>query len=131
MTTSILDTVAPLARALDYHVERHNLISSNIANADTPGFRPREMSFEAELAEQGGGVTMAVTREGHLPSPDAAAMSGFQVYEETWATPGNDGNYVRLEHEMSRLQANGLRYRAVTTMVSRHLGMLRYAIAGR
>jgi len=71
---------------------------------------------------------MASTATGHISSETEAAPPGMEVYEETWATPGNDGNYVRLEHEMSRLQANGLRYRAATQMVSRHLGMLKYAI---
>lgn len=127
----LFENIAPLSHALDYHVERHNLIASNVANADTPGYRPREMTFEAALGEFGGQMTMEQTNEGHLGVASGDAHDGFTVYEETWATPGSDGNYVRLEHEMSRMQANGVRYRATTQMVSQHLGMLRYAIAGR
>jgi flagellar basal-body rod protein FlgB len=127
----IFENVAPLSHALDYHVERHNLIASNVANADTPGYRPREMTFDATLGELGGQLAMERTTEGHLGTASGGEPESFTVYEETWATPGSDGNYVRLEHEMSRMQANGVRYRATTQMVSHHLGMLRYAIAGR
>jgi flagellar basal-body rod protein FlgB len=117
--------------ALDYHVERHNLITANIANADTPGYRPREMTFSDHVGEVGGQLAVQRTAEGHIPTGGDAGESGFSVHEETWATPGNDGNYVRLEHEMSRLSANSVRYRASTQMVTHHLGMIRYAIAGR
>ncbi len=129
--TILFDTIAPLHQTLDYHVDRHNLISANVANADTPGYRPREMTFAAELGEAGLQMPMARTAEGHLAPNSADGAAGYRVYEETWATPGADGNYVRLEHEMSRMQANGIRYRASTQMITQHMGMLRYAIAGR
>lgn len=129
--SQLFANVQPLAWALDYHVARHNLITSNIANVDTPGFRPREVTFENELERLGGTLALEETREGHLPNPDAPGPGSMRVYEETWASPGADGNFVRLEHEMSRLQANSVRYRASTQMVAHHLGMLRYAITGR
>ncbi len=129
--TAIFANINPLARALDYHVERQNLITSNIANADTPGYRPREMTFAQQVGEYGAQLPVARTSEGHLPTAGAGDPSGFRVHEETWATPGNDGNYVRIEHEMSRLNANGVRYRASTQMVSHHLGMIRYAISSK
>lgn len=127
--TALFTQINPLARALDFHAERQNLIASNIANADTPGYRPREMSFAQELGELGSTMPVERTTRGHLRPSDASDESGFQVYEETWSTPGNDGNYVRLEHEMSRMNANSVRYRASTQMVNRHLGMIRYAIS--
>jgi flagellar basal-body rod protein FlgB len=117
---------------MDYHVERHNLISSNVANADTPGYRPRELVFARELNRLQPPLAMERTRTEHLPlGPEGAVGEEYRTYEETWSSPGNDGNYVRLEHEMSRMQANGLRYRASTQMVSQHLGLLRYSISGR
>ncbi len=127
----LFENVEPLSWALDYHVARHNLIASNIANVDTPGYRPREITFENELERVGGSLSLEETREGHLARPDGAGPGALRVYQETWATPGADGNFVRLEHEMSRLQANGVRYQASTQMVAHHLGMLRYALTGR
>lgn len=129
--TQLFDIINPLHHALDYHTERHNLIASNVANADTPGYRPREITFDQAFGEINTTVSVEQTREGHLRAPGQSDPSGFQVYEETWATPGADGNYVRMEHEMSRMQANTVRYRATTQMVSHHLGMLRYAIASK
>lgn len=127
----LFENIGPLSQALNYHVERHNLIASNVANADTPGYRPREMTFESTLGEFGGHIAVEQTTEGHLGTSSGGETENFTVYEETWATPGSDGNFVRLEHEMSRMQANGVRYQATTQMVTHHLGMLRYAISGR
>ena len=46
---SDLLSVAPFHRSLDYHSERHNVLASNVANANTPGFRPKELlRVEAE-----------------------------------------------------------------------------------
>lgn len=129
--SQLFESVEPLAFALDYHTTRHNLITSNIANVDTPGYRPREVTFENELERLGGTMHLQETEEGHFSRPDAPGPGAMQVYEETWASPGADGNFVRLEHEMARLQANSVRYRASTQMVAHHLGMLRYAITNR
>lgn len=129
--TSIFEHIDPLAHVLDYHVERHNVITSNIANVDTPGFRPREVAFRDVLDGQVSTVRMSQTRTGHIAPADGTGPDGPEVYEETWANPGNDGNSVRLEHEMSRLQANSLRFQASTQMINRHLGLLRYSVAGR
>jgi flagellar basal-body rod protein FlgB len=126
--TTLFSSINPLANALDYHVERHNLIASNVANVDTPGYRPREITFAEHLSELGGSMPLARTSHAHMRPDGSVNESGFQVYEETWATPGNDGNYVRLEHEMSRMNANSVRYSASTQMVNMHLGMIRYAI---
>jgi flagellar basal-body rod protein FlgB len=129
--TAIFGSITPLELALDYHVERHNLIASNISNADTPGYRPREVAFEMELGETQRTISLSQSREGHMQPAESESGLGLRVYEETWATPGADGNYVRLEHEMSRLQANAVEYQAVTQMISHHLGLLRYSISGR
>ena len=47
--------------------------------------------------------------------------------EEKTEVPGNDLNYVSLDHEMGRLGANTIRYQAVEKIITRHLAILRYA----
>jgi flagellar basal body rod protein FlgB len=49
------------------------------------------------------------------------------VFEEKNVVPGNDLNYVSLDHEMGRIGANALRFQAIGKMVAKHLGILRYA----
>lgn len=112
-----------LQHSLDYHLARHGLLSSNIANAETPGFRPLDLSFQAYLSRAD---EMRVTDSKHLPG---GADGGYRmaVFEDPSGSPGNDGNGVSTEREMAKLAANSLRYRAAAEMLSRRLALLRYA----
>ena len=60
---SMIDSpmIEALGRFLDVDVARHKLITSNLANIDTPGFRTRDLDFRAELARAG---AQAVGNEG-------------------------------------------------------------------
>jgi flagellar basal-body rod protein FlgB len=91
-----------LRGALDYHVTRHNVLSSNIANAETPGFHPAELLRERD-------------------------DSGFGPTEDRTTAPGANGNAVSLEHEMAKLAANDVRFEGAVKIVSQQLAMLRYA----
>jgi flagellar basal-body rod protein FlgB len=117
-----------LHHAMDYHVERHNVLASNIANIDTPGFRPFELLRDSD-SRIGGSLPMATSNERHLLSNGSEAVQGNEpvVVEDATAPTGADGNSVGFEHEMSKLSANDLRYQSVSRLISRHLAMLRYA----
>ena len=126
--TAIFDVSARMERGLDFHMERQNLIASNIANVDTPGFAPRElerpeMSPFSDLMAR---APLTVTDDRHMKGLEAEEGNGFEVTREYHVTPGNDRNYVSLEHEMSRLSANTVKYQAISRALSSHLGMLRY-----
>jgi flagellar basal-body rod protein FlgB len=114
-----------LRSSLDYHMERHNVLSSNVANAETPGFRPLELLRDTP-SENGATLPMTVTTEGHVgPANDATAA--YETREDRTAVPGANGNAVALEHEMSKLAANDIRFEGAVKIVSHQLGMLRYA----
>lgn len=116
-----------LHRALDFHARRHNVLSSNVANNDTPGFQPMELqraddgnSFEATLR-------MAATEQGHMPVGTEGGLDMVVASPERSVKPGLDGNAVSLEREMSKLAANDIRYEGAVKIVSLQLGALRYA----
>jgi flagellar basal-body rod protein FlgB len=111
--------------ALDYHVSRHNVVSSNIANAETPGFRPLELLRE-EQKETPSSLRVAVTAEGHVGQVNPEAED-YETREDRHAAPGANGNAVSLEHEMSKLAANDIRFEGAVKIVSHQLAMLRYA----
>lgn len=119
----------PLQSALDYHLERHNVISSNVAHVDTPGYRPHDLArvdpkdFGAVL-----NVMMERTAPGHLISAtDLAANRAGRVFEDPSAGAGNDGNYVSLDRESAKLAANHLRYDVVSAVAATELKQLLFA----
>ncbi|MBN8614152.1 MAG: flagellar basal body rod protein FlgB [Deltaproteobacteria bacterium] len=114
-------------RALDYHLERANVLAGNVANIDTPGYRPRELVRPAE-ARSTTRLPLAVTSPEHVSSTRAVGASGeTEVIEEGVASPGNDENAVSLEHELAKMSANQLRYDGAARLVQMQLGQLRYA----
>lgn len=122
----IFDHVHVTQRALDYHVERHNVLASNVANVDTPGFRPLEL-----VRHEGGStafqLAMRRTHAAHLGVGDETHPFRLESAEEGVVAPGNDGNAVSLEREMAKLGANELRFDGAVRMVRSQLGLLRYA----
>lgn len=111
------------ARVLDYHLDRHGVLSSNLANVDTPGYRARDLSFTRYLDDFEGSSSMALTSEGHLSGESVAGQSLY--FEEE--PPRGDDNTVRLERAMAQVAANRVRYEAVAEIVKGKLAGLRYA----
>lgn len=125
--SSIFQLIGPMERALDFHLVRQNMISANVANVDTPGYAPRELVRDEELGGFAVHLAMAQTKGDHIPASGSSETEGMEVVEEHNVTPGNDLNYVSLDHEMARLSANTIRYEAVSKLVSTQMGMLAYA----
>jgi flagellar basal-body rod protein FlgB len=124
--SQLFDAVGQVHRALQYHLERHNVIASNVANVDTPGFEPMELLRESEATSALRRLAPVATHRDHL---GVVADDGLELVTSPDATvqPGGDGNSVSLEREMSKLSANTLRYEGAARIVSRQLAMLRYA----
>ena len=116
-----LSTVDTLQAALTYHRERHTVLAGNVANLDTPGFRPADL--QRRTAEDPG--AMAVTHDGHMSPPGATDF--VTSFDDGGALQGQDGNAVSLERELSKIDANRARYATSAELVSRRLAMLRYA----
>jgi flagellar basal-body rod protein FlgB len=123
---SDLLSVAPFHRSLDYHSSRHNVLASNIANVNTPGFRPKEL-LRVEAEEFKNTLPLVRTEQEHFLTAGLEAVHDLTVVPDESNIGGLDGNNVSLEREMSKLEANDLRYQTAAKLVSRHLGMLRYA----
>ncbi|MDD9932171.1 MAG: flagellar basal body rod protein FlgB [Myxococcales bacterium] len=115
-----------LQRSLDYHLDRHTVVSSNLANVDTPGFRPFDL-VRAAAEEGSASLPLQRTQGEHLAASGQAGDDGAYLEEDRTAPVGADGNSVSLEREMSKLAANDIRFQGAATLVTRHLAMLRYA----
>lgn len=120
--TRIFDSVDHLASAMSFHRDRHAVLSGNIANLDTPSYRPADL--ERTAATDAPGV-MARTNAAHLDG--SGATEGRMVYDDGGALSGPDGNAVALERELSKIDANRVRYGTSAELVTRRLALLRYA----
>lgn len=131
-------TVEVLGKSIDLRTRNQNLISSNLANAETPGYTPKGLAFEDQLqgavkrsAIKGGSRSSSVPHPAHLPVRGGATsiqqVSG-QVIETPAKTPGRDGNSVELENEMSRMMENQVMYNASVQLLAKKFEGLRTAL---
>jgi flagellar basal-body rod protein FlgB len=113
-------------RALDFHLSRHNVLASNLANAETPGFRPQEL-LRDESRVAIAAAPLSVTNEGHVAIAMPPMDETYVTREDQTVAPSANGNAVSLEHEMSKLAANDIRFEGAVKIVAQQLAMLRYA----
>ncbi|VFQ43522.1 flagellar basal body rod protein FlgB [Desulfoluna butyratoxydans] len=113
-------TYAMLGKAMDVSARRHNLITGNIANMDTVGYKAKDLDFQKtlEMEMTRGGGPLDRTHDKHLQGRPAGA---FDAEMEEDAP-------VDLDREMSRLVENNIRYRSTVEMMMRKVATLRDAI---
>jgi flagellar basal-body rod protein FlgB len=127
--SELFSGIAPLHYALDYHMERHNVLASNIAHVDTPGYRPQDLErTEPMMFQNVLNVELKRTNSAHVDSPaQAGVVSTGRLFDDLNAGAGQDGNYVSLDREASKLAANNLRFDVVSTVVAAELRQLAFA----
>ena len=124
----ILDSVDALRGSLDYHLARHNLLTANLAHADTPGFKPLDLqrtgAFEGALHE-----ALATTDPGHIaPAHGSQSEETWRVVQDPSVATGNDGNGVSLDREGVKIATNQLRYDTLASLVQGQLAGLEWAV---
>ncbi len=130
MSSVLFDSLyGGLTSVLNLRSQQHSLTATNLANADTPGFKARTMDFENLLGsavDRGKSLQVQKTDVNHLPGR-AGDTSNPRV-EELEAPPWKeDGNSVYAEREMARLTENSLLFSAVSRGLSTRLKILRFA----
>ncbi|MCB9728903.1 MAG: flagellar basal body rod protein FlgB [Deltaproteobacteria bacterium] len=121
------DTGAALEASMDLRFRRQELLAGNIANADTPGYTPRDLSFEGALAQAMADDVVPPgfvrTHDAHLPATDQTDHSDT-VVERPDVTNTLDGNGVDLDLEMARLADNSIRFNTSVEAFRRRGAML-------
>jgi flagellar basal-body rod protein FlgB len=120
-----------LRSRLDQLSERQRLIAENIANASTPGYRPRDLDmtgFERMLAQQaqasGGALTMTRTNALHM-SPGGSAEPRVITRDDSETTM--DGNAVVLEDQMARAAETRMSFETGVALYQKGLQLIRLA----
>ena len=131
MTVSDLPLVAMLKTRMHWHQSRQKVLAENVSNADTPGFKPRDLtepSFGPAGEVRGGTLAIAQTSTNHL-SATAARLGEDPVGAQRFETRPS-GNAVSLEDEMLKVSQNQADFQLAASLYQKSLQMLRIA-AGR
>lgn len=130
MTSKLFDPVlSRLQNSLDLRLKQQGLVSSNIANSNTPGYHAQRVDFKAafdRVFSEGleSGPMMRAARGRHMLPEDSESAPVRTIKPQAWA---EDGNSVNAEEEMVILAENNLLYNATIEVLKRRLGMLEYA----
>jgi flagellar basal-body rod protein FlgB len=131
VVVGLFQGITPLEQALGYHMERHNVLSTNVAHVDTPGFRPMELERNPGTNSQDFGrhLSAAMTRTNpqHLAGAQGTAESRGQLIQSPDAIAGMDGNYVSLDQEAAKIAENQLKYEVISALASAQFRTLSYA----
>jgi flagellar basal-body rod protein FlgB len=123
-------TLGTLERALDVRLLRHNVLAGNLANANTPGFQPREVDFAAAMARAEAERPAAPGKAGEIPLGLAdgarAGAPGSPTVAEAGAGAGLDGNAVDVDRALVAVAENALQYGAAARAAGKKLAILRY-----
>jgi len=121
--------------ALNARAYRQQVIASNIANADTPNFKARDVDFRQALmgalvGGTAGGLALKTTSKRHIADIAGNAMDASLKYrpEEQGAV---DGNTVNLDTERSAFAENAVQYQASITFINGLLTSMQRAVQGQ
>lgn len=117
--------------SLDGLSQRQGIISNNIANVDTPGYRAQELDFESVMKRalrSNGSIQLAATNGAHLGVANGKRIN--QVSERPGGTARADGNNVDIDTELMEMSVTGIQYQAVSQELSKKLSLLK-TIASR
>jgi flagellar basal-body rod protein FlgB len=127
MTVSDLPIFSMLRSRMQWHQERQKVLADNVANADTPKFRPRDLKpleFGSQVA-QVAQVRVVSTNPAHIGG--SSETGAFDSAQNNKYDVRPAGNAVSLEEEMIKVAANQMDYQAATSLYSRSMGLFRIA----
>ena len=125
-------TLQALSTAAKFREMRQEVIASNIANAETPEFKAKKLDFEEALAralDVDGQMSMQIEDSRHYN----VGSGGFnnlspEIYEDPNGEVSLNGNTVDVESEMSQMSQNKLMHEALTSLINKKIGMMKYLV---
>ena len=126
-------TIDLLSRALDFRSANHNVISGNLSNIDTPGYRPKEAVFDESLREavEQRAIRLKTTNSKHFSYLSSAPRGGEEPYSiHTSERKGPKGSTLDIDKEMARMVQNNLLYNASARLLTKKFESLKLAIQG-
>jgi flagellar basal-body rod protein FlgB len=126
-------TMKLLQKVLDLRSKNQEIIGSNIANAETPGYSAQSFSFEDQLnsALSENRLRPVATNPHHIPLVPSSLdqVTGTISIDKSNSGIG-DENSVSVDQEMVKLAENEILYEAAITMLNKKMSMLKYTVNG-
>jgi flagellar basal-body rod protein FlgB len=124
-------TISALNQNLNLRLENQNVISANIANADTPGYKSKAVSFEHAMRDAmstGDQLKLETSDSDHFGSKGPEGVVA-DVYDDPNGVESLDGNTVDRAAEMAKMKENEILYNASIESMRKKLGMLEYGVS--
>lgn len=131
MNLNKIPLFAMLSQRMSWLNQRQAVLANNIANADTPGYKPRDVEtvdFSRLVAEASRGISISTTNIKHL-SGSIRSSGAFRVSVQSniyETTPS--GNSVVLEEQLMKVSQTVMDHRITAGLYAKHLGMLKMAL---
>ena len=119
-------------QALLLHGQRLGVLANNLANADTPGYKARDIDFSAVLSQTQGETEMPlqVTNAAHITFDNSERPPGDLKYRNPYQA-SLDGNTVEMPVEQAAFSEDNVRYQASLNFINSQISELQLAIAGQ
>lgn len=121
------------AKALGLRAQRHEILASNIANADTPHYKARDFDFSRAMNQalsgrnDPGSLNLATSHRGHLKGNAGSGPANVQYRGETQSAV--DGNTVDMDVERVQIADNAMQYQILTQLIGDKFRGLRTAMS--
>ena len=125
---AIKDQLSFYSKALQLRGKRNNILASNIANAATPNYKARDISFLDELRKVDGNGPIKTSHESHIVYNSTNTMNEVS-YREPLIT-SLDGNTVELAVEQMQFAENSMRYSTTVNFLNGKINKIMSAIRG-
>lgn len=126
-----LAVIGMIQRGMSWMSRNHDVVAQNIANADTPDFKAKELrplDLNGVQRQQLTGVRMQVTAPGHLVAASRPSHGNERVDRDTYEI-STTGNSVNLEEQGVKIARNAMDYQLATSLYSKSVGMVRAVIS--
>jgi len=118
-----------LRSRMEWHQERQRVLAENVANADTPNYRPLDLA-PPNFQEALGSPPVGLVRDNPMHIAESGGNSGFAAQNEPHYEVRPGGNAVNHEDEMMRVASNQMDFDAVANLYSRSLALIKLAAGG-
>lgn len=129
MSISFKDALAGHDQMLMFRTARASVLANNIANADTPNYKARDLSFESMLAAERDRMALAGSDDQHIDAEGFVSQQDGLLYRNP-SQPSLDGNTVDMQREQAEFAQNSMQFDTSFMLLNRKISGMKKALTG-